>query len=67
MDVEAYRRTSHEVWEAMAPGWERWRAQLADAPAPVREWLIEKLGPQPGEKVLELGAGTCGGAAGAGR
>ena len=58
MDVEAYRRTSHEVWEAMAPGWERWRAQLADALTPVREWLIGELGPRPGETVLELGAGT---------
>jgi SAM-dependent methyltransferase len=58
VDVEDYRRTSHEVWEAMAPGWERWRAQLADALTPVREWLIGALGPQPGEAVLELGAGT---------
>jgi SAM-dependent methyltransferase len=58
VDVEDYRRTSREVWEAMAPGWERWRAQLADALTPVREWLIEELGPRPGETVLELGAGT---------
>lgn len=58
MDVDDYRRTSHGVWEAMAPGWERWRAQLADALAPVREWLIRELGPEPGETVLELGAGT---------
>src|SRR4029453_9547574 len=58
MDVEDYRRTSHEVWEAMAPGWERWRAQLADALTPVREWLIGGRGPQPGETVLERGAGT---------
>ena len=58
MEVEDYRRTSHEVWEAMAPGWERWRAQLADALTPVREWLIGELGPRPGETVLELGAGT---------
>jgi SAM-dependent methyltransferase len=58
VDVGDYRRTSHEVWEAMAPGWERWRAQLADALTPVREWLIGALGPRPGETVLELGAGT---------
>ena len=58
MDVDDYRRASHEVWEAMAPGWERWRAQLADALTPVREWLIRELGPKPGETVLELGAGT---------
>jgi hypothetical protein len=25
-----YRRISHEIWEAMAPGWERWRAQLEE-------------------------------------
>jgi ubiquinone/menaquinone biosynthesis C-methylase UbiE len=58
VDVDDYRRTSHEVWEAMAPGWERWRAELADALTPVREWLIRELGPEPGETVLELGAGT---------
>jgi ubiquinone/menaquinone biosynthesis C-methylase UbiE len=58
VDVDDYRRTSHGVWEAMAPGWERWRVQLADALAPVREWLIRELGPEPGETVLELGAGT---------
>jgi ubiquinone/menaquinone biosynthesis C-methylase UbiE len=58
VDVEDYRRTSQEVWEAMAPGWERWREQLADALTPVREWLVGELGPKPGEKVLELGAGT---------
>jgi SAM-dependent methyltransferase len=58
VDVEEYRRTSHQVWKAMAPGWERWRAQLAEALTPVREWLIRELGPQPGDTVLELGAGT---------
>lgn len=58
MDVEDYRRTSPQVWEAMAPGWERWRAQLAEALTPVREWLIGRIRPRPGETVLELGAGT---------
>src|SRR5687768_302824 len=52
-----YRRTSHEIWRAMAPGWERWRAQLEEALAPVREWLITELAAQPGDTVLELGAG----------
>jgi len=58
VDIEDYRRTSQGVWEAMAPGWERWRAQLAEALTLVRGWLIGELGPQPGETVLELGAGT---------
>jgi SAM-dependent methyltransferase len=56
--VQDYRRMSREVWQAMAPGWERWRAQLADALTPVRRWLIAELRSQPGETVLELGAGT---------
>ena len=58
MDAEQYRRTSHNVWEAMAPGWERWRAQLANALTPVREWLIQELAPRSGATLLELGAGT---------
>ena len=41
----------------MAPGWERWRARLEDAMTPVRTWLITQLAPQPGDTVLELGAG----------
>jgi SAM-dependent methyltransferase len=57
VDLGDYRRASHETWEAMAPGWERWQSQLADALTPVREWLIGALAPQPGETVLELGAG----------
>jgi ubiquinone/menaquinone biosynthesis C-methylase UbiE len=58
MKPEDYRRTSHEIWQAMAPGWERWRGQLADALAPVRRWLVSELAPQPGETVLELSAGA---------
>jgi SAM-dependent methyltransferase len=57
MSNEDYRRTSYETWEAMAPGWERRRAALEDALTPVRNWLITHLAPQPGDTVLELGAG----------
>jgi cyclopropane fatty-acyl-phospholipid synthase-like methyltransferase len=58
VEAENYRLTSREVWQAMAPGCERWRSQLADALSSLREWLIRELGPQPGETVLELGAVT---------
>jgi ubiquinone/menaquinone biosynthesis C-methylase UbiE len=58
VDAEHYRRASHEVWEAMAPGWDRWRAQLADALTPVRGWLVRELAPRAGDTVLELGGGT---------
>ncbi len=57
MDTEDYRRTSYEVWKAMAPGWERWRAMLETSLAPVREWMVKKLALLPGNAVLELSAG----------
>jgi ubiquinone/menaquinone biosynthesis C-methylase UbiE len=58
MQIDDYRRASHEVWEAMAGGWERWRAEMEIASAPVRAWLVRELAPQPGDTVLELSAGA---------
>lgn len=57
LEAEEYRRTSVEIWEEMAPGWERFRAHLEEVLTPVREWLISEIAPHPGETVLELGAG----------
>jgi SAM-dependent methyltransferase len=48
----------HEVAETVAPGWERWRAFIEDAVAPVRDWMITELAPRPGDTVLELAAGA---------
>jgi SAM-dependent methyltransferase len=58
MEVEEYRRVSREIWEAMAPGWGRWAAEMELANAPVRAWLLRELAPQPGDTVLELSAGA---------
>jgi SAM-dependent methyltransferase len=55
---EDYRSFSYETWQVMAPGWERWRAQLEEALAPVRGWLISELAARSGDTVLELAAGT---------
>ena len=57
MEPADYRRTSFETWQTTAPGWERWRAQLAQDVSPVRAWLIGELAPRPGDTVLELCAG----------
>ena len=48
LEAEEYRRASFEIWEAMAPGWERWRAQLEEALTPMREWLISELAAESG-------------------
>jgi SAM-dependent methyltransferase len=57
-EADQYRRTSFEIWEAMAPGWERWRLQLTEALSPVREWLVAELAARAGDTALELGGGT---------
>jgi ubiquinone/menaquinone biosynthesis C-methylase UbiE len=45
-------------WEALAPRWARGRELLWRGTRPVSEWLVERLGPQPGQTVLDLAAGT---------
>lgn len=55
---EAFRRTVYDVAQAIAPGWGRQRARIEKSVAPVREWMINELGPQPGDTVLELAAGA---------
>jgi SAM-dependent methyltransferase len=58
MEPGDYRRISYEAWGAMAPGWERWRAQLEESLTPVRDWLIRELAPRADDTVLELSAGA---------
>ncbi len=56
--LDQVRRTGAEVWEAMAPGWERRREYLRDFAQPVADWMIAALDPRPGQTILEVGAGT---------
>ena len=49
--------TIYEVAEAIAPTFERRRAEVEDLSAPVREWLLRRLAPRRGDFVLELAAG----------
>ena len=55
---EDYRRTIYEIAEAIAPGWERWRARIEETTTPVREWMLRELAPRSGDTVLELAAGA---------
>lgn len=56
--IDDYRRTSLEISEIIAPGWERWRSNLEEAMAPVRDWMVRELAPKPDTTVLELAAGA---------
>jgi SAM-dependent methyltransferase len=57
LDLDEYRRTSLANWQTMAAGWQRRRAEIEGVSAPVQEWLVRELAPQPGETILELAAG----------
>jgi len=56
--LDRVRRASLVEWEAMAPGWERRREYLREFSQPITDWMVSQLDPQPGQTILELGAGT---------
>jgi ubiquinone/menaquinone biosynthesis C-methylase UbiE len=57
MSADEHRQRSFESWQTMAAGWEKRRADIDRVTAPVREWLVGRLAPEPGDTVLELAAG----------
>jgi ubiquinone/menaquinone biosynthesis C-methylase UbiE len=56
--IEQQRREIYEIAEAIAPTWERRRADVEAAMTPVREWMLRELSPRAGDTVLELAAGV---------
>jgi SAM-dependent methyltransferase len=58
MEPTDFKRASHAIWEAMAPGWEERHAWLETHARPVTERMLEALRPERGTTVLELAAGT---------
>jgi ubiquinone/menaquinone biosynthesis C-methylase UbiE len=56
--IEDYRSAMYEVAEAIAPTWERRRAEIEEVSTPVREWMLRELRPRDGDTVLELAAGV---------
>jgi SAM-dependent methyltransferase len=53
-----YRESIYEIAEAIAPTWERRRAEVETTATPVREWMLRELRPREGDTVLELAAGV---------
>jgi SAM-dependent methyltransferase len=52
------RQAMLEIAEAIAPTWERRRAEIEEVATPVREWMLRELRPEEGDTVLELAAGV---------
>jgi SAM-dependent methyltransferase len=55
--IDEQRAALLEIAEAVAPGWERRRAEIEEVATPVREWMLHMLRPREGDAVLELAAG----------
>jgi SAM-dependent methyltransferase len=55
---ENYRKESRARWGAQARGWSAQAERMATATMPVSVWMVDALGLQPGDEVLELAAGT---------
>ena len=51
------RQQSRAAWGAVASGWYAQREDIWKASRQITEWMVRKLDPQPGDTVLELGAG----------
>jgi SAM-dependent methyltransferase len=55
--IDAFRAASCEIAEAIAPTWERRRADIEEVSTPVRDWMLRELAPREEDTVLELAAG----------
>jgi ubiquinone/menaquinone biosynthesis C-methylase UbiE len=58
LDATEFKRASHAVWEAMAPGWDERHAYMETTARPVTQRLLDSLEARPGQTILELAAGT---------
>ena len=56
-DADELREQIAAAWERASAGWDRQQGQLRRWTAPVSQWLVEAINPQPGFRVLELAAG----------
>ena len=55
--LKAVRSANIQIAEAIAPTWERRRADIEKVATPVREWMRRELRPHKGDTLLELAAG----------
>ncbi len=56
-DAHELDARQQEVWRRAATGWARRQAALREKTAPVAQWLLDAVDPQPGERAIELAAG----------
>jgi len=57
MNRDEFQKASRTVWDNMAQGWDSNRDYMWETSKAVGLWMVESLGPQEGQTVLELAAG----------
>jgi SAM-dependent methyltransferase len=57
VDLDEYRDRSLDSWERFSGNWDDERDFMAEKTGGVRERMVERLDPQPGQTILELAAG----------
>jgi ubiquinone/menaquinone biosynthesis C-methylase UbiE len=58
IDPDTYRQESFENWGRVAPAWGERRDWMLDNTRRVNAWLVDEVDPQPGQTILEIGAGA---------
>jgi ubiquinone/menaquinone biosynthesis C-methylase UbiE len=56
MTSEAHEK-SKELWDEMAPGWERYRPFMWDMTKHVAQWLVDHVDAHEGDTILDLAGG----------
>jgi len=57
-DPDTQRAEARAGWERAAGAWRRLGERMHHVGMPVARWMIDAIEPQPGQRVLELAAGT---------
>ena len=57
MTLDEARLKSRELWDRMAPGWEKHKDFMWRVTRQVGEWLVDRVAPQPGQTILDIAAG----------
>jgi ubiquinone/menaquinone biosynthesis C-methylase UbiE len=58
IDPNVQRAEARDGWERIAATWRRMQERIQSVAMPVSQWLIDAIEPQPGQRILELAAGT---------
>jgi SAM-dependent methyltransferase len=57
VDGDDLRAQLQRQWDRSGEGWARRRAEMQERVAPVSQWMVDAISPQPGQRLLELAAG----------